>query len=637
MKQFMRITAAVLTVILGALAFAGCDGDGVGTDAREGTGVFGPHGVEHAAEQVFRFVYTAEATHLNPWNTADSLANSDAVTNGSCSLLRICEFGIIREPALAERFYMSEDGMTWHFHIRQGLQWVDHTITPVGYLTADCFVAVMEWVLTPENMSVNTHNFMPRVKNSEAFFRGEVGLEEVGFRALDRYLLEIELEFPVPYFIHVAGFQPAYRPFLDAMGRRYGTCNETKLYIGPFVMTEFSPGFRRIWERNPYHWDAENVFIERAIGQHNAEAGLLAPELFRRGEIEFSQITSDIVDMWLADPVTGNLVNPGIPAIAFQWYFMFNFNPQFAAEFEPENWDIAVNNTAFRQSIFWAIDPLPALMTLDPFNAHLFLSNSISPRGHAIIDGVDFVDMEPLSRFHQYPNWLFYPERALRYRDQAIEELTAAGATFPIILYMRYNPGTPGWALEVQVVAQHLVELLGADYIRPVIETGSAVDFLGSVRRTGDYGFMKGNNGNVAFGDPSSWVFAFRGVDDSWIHWLQATGEETQRIRDEYFALLEYANTHTTAGLERWQAFNNAEYHLLSHAIVRPFYNSGGLSYWVYRFNPFAGARDFASWNGRILFTEPITNDQWQAFYADWRAGQAAAIAAQQPIPIIGR
>ena len=637
MKKLIKMAAAVLTIILGALAFAGCDTDGAAGGAREGTGEFGPHGIEFAADQTLRFVYTTEATNLNPWSSADSDANWQASRHGTDTLLRRDRYEIVI-PGLAYRFYMSEDGMTWHFHIRQGLQWVDHTITPVGYLTADCFVAVMEWVLNPYNMSPNTHNFTGSVLNALEFWQGEADLEDVGFRAIDRYLLEIELFRPVPYFIQLAPqFQPAYRPFLDEMGRFYGRCNESKLYIGGFVLTEFSPGFRRIWERNPYFWNAENVFLQRAVGQHNAEAALLAPELFRRGEVDYTFITSDIVDVWKADPETANIVNPGVPDHSFQWYFMFNFNPQFAAEFEPDNWEIAVNNTAFRQSIFWGINPLPALMTLDPFNAHLYLSNSITPRGFAIVDGVDFVDMEPLSRFHQYPNWLFYPERALRYRDQAIEELTAAGATFPIILYMRYNPNLAGWALEVQVVAQQLTELLGEDFIRPVIDTGPGVNFLAEIRFTGNYGFMKGNNGaSPAPFDPAAWAFAFGWPDvpDSWIHWTYSTHPETMRIQQEYQALIDHAMTFTTRNLERWQAFNYAEYFLLDHAIVRPFYTIGS-GYHVFRYLIFVGSGQ--PWEYLRMLTEPLTNEQWQGLHDDWQAGRAQAILDTPPIPILVR
>ena len=629
--------ALVLTMLAACGPIAGPGGAGAGAGA--GGGQQGRHGTVYAAEQVMRFVYATEMTNLNPFNSADSAANSDGNAPGTEGLTRRDNFGL-RVPGLAHGWEMSADGLTWRFFIREGLQWVDHEMNPVGYLTADCFVAVMEWTLDPEMMSVNSHNFHPRIVNAYERWSGQIDDPSlVGFRAIDRYTLEIQLNDPVPYFLEIAGFQPAYRPKLEEHGRFYGTSNYTKLYIGPFVLTEFMPGHTRVWERNPFYWDAENVHLERAVGTMNAEAMALGHEMFRRGETDWAQITSDVVDSWMGDSEVAHIVNPGIPSHDFQWYFMFNFDPQFGPEHEPDNWRLAVNNEAFRQAVFWGIDSHRALLATDPFNAELYLSNTVTPRGFAIVDGTDFVDMAPLNRFHQYPNWLHYPERALQFRDQAVQELTAAGATFPIIMLMSYNPNTAGWASEVQVLAQQLVELLGADFIRPVIESGPTVDFLSAVRRQGQFAFMKGNNGfSVAPGDPSAWAFSFSrpDVDDSWIHWSSADGAETQAIRAEYQRLVDHARTFQTQSIERWQAFNYAEYHLIDHAIVRPFYTVG-LGTFVTRYNlfeGFGGTGPQVGWVGRRMFEEPVTNEQWEAFHAEWQAERANRIANTPPIPI---
>jgi len=639
MKRLLKMAAVALFAV-SAFALVGCAPEvGPGGATGAGQAVQGPHGLVFAADQTLHFIYHTEMTNLNPFNSADSAANSEGNMHGREGLLRRDNFRMI-QPGLAHSWEMSADGYRWRFFIREGLQWVDHEMNPVGYLSADCFVAVMEWVLDPDMMSVNTHNFMPRIVNAEERWLGEIDDPSlVGFRAIDRYTLEIELNQPVPYFLEIASFQPAYRPFLAEMGRYYGTSNYTKLYIGAFVLTEFMPGHTRVWERNPFYWDVDLVHIARAVGTFNAEANALAHEMFRRGEVDFSQITSEVVDLWLNDDEVAHLVTPGLENHDFQWYYMFNFDPQFDDQYEPDNWRIAVNNEAFRQAIFWGLDTHRALLTLDPFNADLYLQNTVTPRGWAIVDGVDYVDLAPLSRFHEYPDWLFYPARALEFRDQAKAELTAAGATFPIIIPMLYNPNTPGWPLEVQVVRQQLLDLLGADFIDPVIISGPTVDFLTAIRRQGQFGLMKGNNGgSVAPGDPSAWAFAFSrpDVDDSWIHWTNSGSAETEAIRLEYVRLVDYARTHTTHSRERWQAFNYAEYHLLSHAIVRPFYTVG-LGTFVYRYSPFDGhgtATPTTGWIGRRMLEEPLTVDQWHLLHDEWQAERANRIANRPATPI---
>lgn len=639
MKHLLKM-AAVALFTLSAFALVGCQPDaGPGGAGGGGQVGQGPHGITFAANQTFYFGYATEATNFNPFNSADSAANWEAVMYGTEGLLRRDNFRILG-PGLAHSWEMSPDGRTWRFYIREGLQWVDHELNPVGELTADCFVAVMEWVLDPDMMSVNSHDFTnPGIINAAERFEGNLpDASTVGFRAIDRYVLEIEIYEPVPYFLEAVRFQPAYRPFLEEMGRLYGTSNYTKLYIGPFVMTEFVSGHTRVWERNPHYWDAENVYLERAVGIMNAEWTALGHEMFRRGEVDFSQITTEVVDLWLNDSDVAHFVVPGLQSLEFQWYYMFNFDPQFDEQYEPDNWRIAVNNEAFRQAIFWGLDTHRALLTLDPFNADLYLSNTITPRGFAIVDGVDYVDLAPLSRFHEYPDWLFYPARAQEFRDQAKAELTAAGATFPIIMPMLYNPNTPGWPLEVQVVRQQLIELLGADFIDPVIISGPTVDFLTAVRRQGQFALMKGNNGQVAPGDPASWVFAFSrpDIDDSWIHWTESGSAETERVRLEYMELVNHARSITTHSRERWQAFNEAEYHLLDHAIVRPFYTVG-LGTFVYRYIPFDGhgtASPTTGWVGRRMLEEPITADQWHALHEEWQAERASRIANVPPVTI---
>ena len=639
-----RLISMVLTTAfaISLFVFTGCalvGGDGGGAGA--GGTVAGPHGITFAAEQVYRFAYASEMTNLNPFNSADSAANWEANQHGTEGLVRRDNFRM-QQPGLAYRWEMSEDGYAWRFFIREGLQWVDHNMNPVGELTADCFVAVMEWTLDPEMMSVNHHHYIPRVVNAYERWSGEITDPSlVGFRAVDRYVLEIRLNFPVPYFLEVAGhFQPAYRPFLEQQGRFYGVSNDTKLYIGPFVLTEFHPNHTRVWERNPHYWDVENVHFERVIGTYNAEALVLRHEMFRRGEVDWTEITTAVVDLWLNDPEVAHLVSPGLQSHEFQWYYMFNFDPRFPEQYEPDNWRIAVNNQAFRQAIFWGLDTHRALLPTDPFNAELFLSNTITPRGFAIADGIDYVDLAPLSRFHEYPNWLFYPERALAYRDQAVAELTAAGAAFPIIMPMAYNPNTPGWPFEVQVVRQQLMELLGEDFINPVIQTGPTVDFLTAVRRQGQFALMKGNNGQTAPGDPASWTFAFSRpeIDDSWIHWSNSGSAETEAILDEYVRLIEHARTFTMRGRDRLQAFNYAEEFLLSNAIVRPFYTVG-LGTFAFRFSPFDGmggaspVNPATNWVGRRILEEPLTAEQWHLLHADWQAGRAEAIANTLPTP----
>jgi len=622
MKKFSKVLTVFIAVVMSVALFAGCDSqDQAG--GNEWSGEYGPHGIRYAVDQTLRRIYSSEVSNLNAFNNSNSATDGDFNTLGSKALVHY-DAHMIMSPALAYRWDVSDDGLVYTFYIREGLPYVDHEFNTVGYLTADDFVAVMEWVLDPEMISNNTNNYLPYILNAPEWFRREEGvtLDDVGFKAIDTYVLELTLQQPVPFFINVAGFRPVYRPFLEEHGIMYGTSLDTTIFIGPWVLTTFEPQFRRVWEKNPYYYDADNIYLERIVDTYNAEAGLLAPVMFRRGDIDYAQITADIVDQWMDDPDTRHIVNPGRPAtVPFIWYYGFNFWPQFDEFYEPGNWDIAVNNTAFRRSLFWGLDTYAAHLPVDPFAPEVFLQSTIVPEGFANVGGRDFIAFEPLEPYAFHPTWLFDPEKALAYRDQAVEELTAQGVTFPIKVFMPYNPaGALGitWALEVQVVAQQLTNLFGPEYLEFFIEASASTNFLTEVRREGRYAFMKLNHGaSVAPGDPEAGVFPwFTAPIMNWNHIDQASGEEMQALFAEYTALVEIAHAIPVANYERYHAFAVAEAFLLEHAFVIPYYVTGG-GYHVRRYNPFEGYGAYEM-EGLRLLVEPLTGEQWRLIYADW-------------------
>lgn len=52
-------------------------------------------------------------------------------------------------PGLAETWEVSEDQLTWTFHLRQGQKWYDYTGAEVGEVTANDFVAAAKYAADP--------------------------------------------------------------------------------------------------------------------------------------------------------------------------------------------------------------------------------------------------------------------------------------------------------------------------------------------------------------------------------------------------------------------------------------------------------------------------------------------------------
>jgi len=181
--------------------------------------------------------------------------------------------------------------------------------------------------------------------------------------------------------------------------------------------------------------------------------------MFVRGDVDYASLDAALITEWEEDAEKSGIVIPGLPDTTYMYYYGFNYNPQFDAEYEPDNWNLAVNNENFRQSLFWALNRYKGLLAQDPYNPQIQQTNSITPVGWCNYEGLDFTQIGPMAEITARENNNFDEAKALEYRDKAIEELTAAGATFPIKVLMPYNPNLVSWELEVQVVKQQLTDL----------------------------------------------------------------------------------------------------------------------------------------------------------------------------------
>jgi oligopeptide transport system substrate-binding protein len=128
---------------------------------------------------------------------------------------------------------------------------------------------------------------------------------------------------------------PVNADFLAEKGADFGlaTGPDTILYCGAYILSEFKPQESRVYTANESYWDRGNVFIGKIEQTYNKEATTLAPELYRRGEIDAAAIDNTIAAEWLADPETADLIHPIRNTSFYSYFFCFNFDAQFDAEY----------------------------------------------------------------------------------------------------------------------------------------------------------------------------------------------------------------------------------------------------------------------------------------------------------------
>lgn len=246
MSKKRIILLVSLMFIIGALAACGEGTDVLSDDSEDSSG---------DDEQVLRMHLGTDPTTFDPSLHEDFLTGSITrqVFDG---LYRLGEDG--PEPSLAEDVDISEDGLTYTFKLRES-EWTNGD--PV---TAHDFVYAWMRVLNAETASGAAHNAF-LIKNGEPYFNGEADADEVGVKAVDDYTLEVELEYPAPYFPELltgSQFMPLNE---DVVEGDEGWADDPETYVtnGPFTLESYSVQDEVIIVKNDTYWDKDEVQLDR--------------------------------------------------------------------------------------------------------------------------------------------------------------------------------------------------------------------------------------------------------------------------------------------------------------------------------------------------------------------------------------
>lgn len=186
------------------------------------------------------------------------------------------------QPAAAERWDVSPDGLVYTFHLRPGARWSNGE--PV---TAQDFVDSYRRVLDPATAAPKAGLF-DLVRGAAAFRRGESGdFAGVGFRARDAATLEVTLARPAPHFLAYAASGPwiPVNPRVVARHGRDWTRPGNYVGNGPFTLTEWRPNQRIVVTKRADYGDAAAVGLDAIhfLGFDNGDAEERA---FRAGQLD---------------------------------------------------------------------------------------------------------------------------------------------------------------------------------------------------------------------------------------------------------------------------------------------------------------------------------------------------------------
>jgi ABC-type oligopeptide transport system substrate-binding subunit/DNA-binding SARP family transcriptional activator len=165
-----------------------------------------------------------------------------------CGLVSyVPEMGIV--PDGAQSWEIQDNGLRYIFHLLSDAAWSDGT--PV---TADDYMLAWKRALDPSLQPVNA-NLLYDLKGARAYHQGWGSSDDVGVRAIDRFTLQVELEQPAGYFLHLLAYNytfPVPTHILKVLGETWA---QPGLIVtnGPFKIDEWNPGERMVLSRSSYY------------------------------------------------------------------------------------------------------------------------------------------------------------------------------------------------------------------------------------------------------------------------------------------------------------------------------------------------------------------------------------------------
>ncbi len=253
-------------------------------------------------------------------------------------------------PAIAEDWDISEDGLTYTFHLRDA-KWANGD--PV---TANDFV--FAWRLGVETNEEYGYMFgdgVGNVKNADAIMAGEASSDTLGVAAQDDKTLVVELTAPVSYFpslMYFPSFYPINEAFYSGLAAgTYGTSPETYLSNGAFVLESYTPGTASLsLKKNDTYWDADRVKLP-GISYQVVGSSDNALTAFRSNTLDVVTINGSQVAAAEEDSELSSKLK--VTGTGYMWYLTFSQTDKNAqgGMLANTNLRLAISNAIDRESV----------------------------------------------------------------------------------------------------------------------------------------------------------------------------------------------------------------------------------------------------------------------------------------------
>ena len=244
-----------------------------------------------------------------PFNIFDRLVDVELVTDVNSKIV----------PSLAESWDISDDGLEYTFHLRQGVKFHngnDFTAEDVAY--------TFHRMLTVEG-GVNTE-FIDQIKGADELLAGETDTLE-GVEVVDDYTIKVTLKEPFAGFlasISSPGVSIYDSEATEAAGDQFGMDPAVTVGTGPFEFSSWSFNNQLVLTRNEDYWKGASGLpgvVIKIIPDTETQS-----MMFESGELDILDLdyAADSVDRFTETYPDQIVQGPRVGIV----YFTMNFNKE---------------------------------------------------------------------------------------------------------------------------------------------------------------------------------------------------------------------------------------------------------------------------------------------------------------------
>lgn len=612
----------------------------------------------------FTTLYGTDIDQLD-YLVTQKATNGDHIANFIDGLLENNSLGEY-VPAMAESWKVSDDGKTYTYKIREGVQWVTNESTEYGEVTAHDWVTGLKHAADKKS---ETLYIAESIVNLSEYVSGEVPFEEVGVKALSDYELEYTLQEAEPFWntkLTYGIMFPVNEKFLQSKGADFGTsAADSILYNGPYILTNNTAKSVIEYEKNESYWDLDNVHINAVKFMYNDGK---VPEdqinMFRDGKVDVARVFPNSAAYEdVAKEYEGKITNSLTIGSTFNVNFNFARRAfDYTSKTTPEQFEStekAKLNKNFRKAIQFAFDrPAYQAQSVGEANANNALRNTLVPPVFIVADGKDFGQLVHAELMKIDPTtWegrsLADGQDAFNDADvakaffaEAKKELEAEGVTFPIHLDMPVDSVSVIAVNRIKSLKESVEKTLGAENVVIDIQLLSNADYLSVTYQAKfasdkDYDLSNASGWGPDYVDASTYLDIYNsrngamlmemGLDSSLVV-AEAGGDDVTKAAKDALGIAKYDELLDAAAAvkdvdERAKAYAVANA-WLDDAVLQMPVNAGGGVPRVTKVVPFTAPY---AWNGlqatRYKYVEvqeePVTQQQFDDAKAAWEKARA--------------